>query len=96
MISMISRSPECTGLFFLASRFRHGDGGAIIDVNDAVRSGILFPGEPFACSMVLGLPGAALRCSQSGALEFKPYVLRISLIALEALIPRSSRQSPSD
>lgn len=37
-----------------------------------------------------------LRSYQSGAWGFKPYVLRISLIALEALIPRSSRQSPSD
>ena len=66
----------------------------IIDVNDEVRSGI--SREPFGCSMVLGLLAQLLRSYQSGALEFKPYVLRISLIALEALIPRSSRQSPSD
>ena len=64
-------------------------GCAIIDVNDAVRSGILFPGGALCL-------GTALRAFQSGAVEFKPYVLRICLIASEALIPRSSRQSPSD
>ena len=64
-------------------------GCAIIDVNDAVRPGILFPGGDLCLFDGAGPHryGSAFlsvwRCGIQAGI-----VLRISLIALEALIPR--------